>query len=278
MDTNHAATLFATLGHPGRLSVLRLLMRFAPRPQRPTEIAQALLMKQNTLSHHLADLAQAGLVTVTREGRSLFYTVDLHKTEALISYLSLDLGRGRADMVSAALGTADQPAPAQPFHVLFLCSGNSARSIIAEALLRDMGAGRFIAYSAGTQARGQIAPQTLDVLHQHGHATAGLYSKPLATFQTPEAPQMDFVFTVCDTSAILDCPPWPGRPITGHWGLPDPVRATQAQGAQAFAQTYAALHRRILNLVALPIPKQGRRELQARLDALDEAARKLENV
>lgn len=274
---NRAASIFATLGHPGRLAVIRLLMRFAPRGQRPTEMALALRMKQNTLSHYLSDLVQAGLVDVTRDGRSLFYAVNLAQTEALIRYLTLDLGRARPDLL-ATLGAAFQPLPARPFHVLFLCSGNSARSIMAEAVLRDLGAGQFIAHSAGTEARGQIAPQTLEVLRQQGHATTGLQSKPLASYQTPDAPQMDFVFTVCDASAARDCPPWPGQPITGHWGLPDPVRATGPEAAHAFAQTYASLHRRITALVALPIAALGRAGLQTRLDTLDATARTLEKA
>jgi ArsR family transcriptional regulator, arsenate/arsenite/antimonite-responsive transcriptional repressor / arsenate reductase (thioredoxin) len=281
MDTNRAASMFATLGHPGRLAVLRLLMRFAPRAQRPTEMALALNMKQNTLSHHLSDLAQAGLVQVTRDGRSLFYAVNLPVAQALIGYLTLDLARARPDLLSPP-GAPDLPLPARRFQVLFLCSGNSARSIMAQALLRDLGAGQFVAHSAGTEPRGQIAPETLQVLQENGHETASLYSKSLARYQAPGAPQMDFVFTVCDMSAMRDCPPWPGQPMAGHWGLPDPVRATGPgagpEAGQAFAKTYAALRHRITEFVKLPIAALGRAELQTRLDSLDTAAQQLEKA
>jgi len=257
MESNVAALAFATLGHPGRLSVLRLLMRFAPRGVRPTEIAAALGLKPNTLSHHLADLAGAGLVTVSRQGRSLFYAADLEVTEALVGYLALDLGRARPDLLAPLLA---RPAPGTPLAVLFLCSANSARSILAEALLRDLGQGRFAAASAGTRPAGQPHPQALQVLRENGHATEGLSSKPLSAHRQP----FGLVITVCDTAAAEDCPAWPGQPVAGHWGLPDPVPL----GGEAFAATYTALRRRVEALVALPVETLSRRALQARVDDL----------
>ncbi len=132
MEQNRAAHAFATLGHPGRLTVFRLLMRFAPQGVRPTEMAEALGMKQNTLSHHLADLAEAGLLTMQRQGRSLFYAVDLDAAEGLIGYLALDVGRGRPDLLAPLLARQKDPAMRDTdFDVLFICSGNSARSIFA---------------------------------------------------------------------------------------------------------------------------------------------------
>ncbi|ETD76368.1 metalloregulator ArsR/SmtB family transcription factor [Rhodobacter capsulatus] len=268
--TPAAAAAFACLGHPGRLSVFRMLMRFAPQGVRPTEIAAALGLKPNTLSHHLADLTGCGLVTVTRQGRSLFYAVDLHKTESLIGYLALDLGRARPDLMPKALHEKANPMPDTPFNVLFICSGNSARSIFAEALLRDLGAGKFTAHSAGTRPGTAINPFALEVLSRNGHDTGGLRAKHLSEFQGPAAPQMEFVFTVCDTAAAEDCPPWPGQPITGHWGLPDPVKATgtEAERALVFAQTYGALRRRIAAFVDLPFATLDRLALQTRVDAI----------
>jgi protein-tyrosine-phosphatase len=268
---NFAATAFATLGHPDRLAVFRLLMRFAPHGARPTEIAEALDLKQNTLSHHLADLTASGLVTVERRGRSLFYAVNLSGTESLIGYLALDLGRARPDLLPPLSTTPPTaPLPDHGFHVLFVCSGNSARSILAEALLRDLGEGRFHAHSAGTRPGTALNPFALDVLSRNGHAVGDMRAKHIAAFQQPDAPTMDFVFTVCDTAAAEECPPWPGQPITGHWGLPDPVKATgtDAEKALVFAQTYAALRRRIAAFVALPFAELTRLSLQARVDAI----------
>jgi ArsR family transcriptional regulator, arsenate/arsenite/antimonite-responsive transcriptional repressor / arsenate reductase (thioredoxin) len=271
MEYNRASHAFATLGHPGRLAVFRLLMRFAPQGARPTEIAAALGLKPNTLSHHLADLAASGLVRVTRQGRSLIYAVDLEMTEGLIGYLALDVGRARPDLLAPLLAPRkDLAMPDSDFNVLFLCSGNSARSIFAEALLRDLGKGRFRAFSAGTRPGSALNPFALDVLRRNGHDVTGLRSKHIAEFREPGAPAMDFVFTVCDTAAAEECPPWQGQPITGHWGLPDPVKATgtDAEKALVFAQTYAALRRRIAAFVELPFDSLSQLSLQARVDAI----------
>jgi protein-tyrosine-phosphatase len=156
------------------------------------------------------------------------------------------------------------------FDVLFICSGNSARSIFAEALLRDLGRGKFQAFSAGVRPNSELNPFALEVLARNGHDVAGLRAKHVAEFQQPGAIVMDFVFTVCDAAAGEDCPPWPGQPITGHWGMPDPTRAegTDAEKALVFAQTYAALRRRIQAFVALPFDTLSRIALQAHVDRI----------
>lgn len=263
---------FATLGHPGRLAVFRLLMRFAPNGVRPTEIADALGLKQNTLSHHLADLTASGLVQVERQGRSLFYTVDLAATEGLIGYLALDVGRARPDLLSPLLAAHKDMTVMldTDFDVLFICSGNSARSIFAEALLRDLGKGKFQAFSAGTRPNSELNPFALEVLKRNGHDISGLRAKHLSEFQKPDSIKMDFVFTVCDAAAAEECPPWPGQPITGHWGLPDPVKATgtDAEKALVFAQTYGALRRRIAAFVELPFDQLTRLALQTQVDEI----------
>lgn len=280
MENELAARSFAVLGHDGRLAVFRLLMRFAPRGVRPTEIANALGFRQNTLSHHLADLTEAGLVKVRRDGRSLYYAVDLDAAEALLGYLALDVGRARPDLLAPLLPDVPEPSSRMsavreaPGNVLFICTGNSARSIFAEALLRDLGKGRFIAHSAGTRPGSTLNPWALEILARHGHATEGLRAKHIAEYQKPDAPRMNFVFTVCDTSAAEECPPWPGQPITGHWGLPDPVKATgtDAERALVFAQTYGALRRRIEAFVALPMDRLDRLAIQAQIDFIDSTA------
>jgi len=272
MEQNDAAHAFATLGHRDRLAVFRLLMRFAPRGVRPTEMAAALGLRPNTLSHHLSDLVAAGLVGVERQGRSLFYSVNLAAAQGLIGYLALDVGRARPDLLGA-LHRPERETPAmndRTWNVLFICSGNSARSLFAEALLRDLGRGRFRAFSAGVRPGRGPNPFALEVLARNGHDTAPLRAKDIAEFQSPDAPVMDFVFTVCDTAAAEECPPWPGQPITGHWGLPDPVKATgtDVEKALVFAQTYGAMHRRIAAFVELPLASLDRMSLQARVDAL----------
>lgn len=190
METIDAAHAFATLGHPGRLAVFRLLMRFAPQAVRPADIARALGLKANTLSHHLADLVAAGLAQVDRRGRGRFYSVRLDRTEALLGYLALDVGRARPDLLGGLASAARAAPPPQDGHgwnVLFLCSGNSARSLLAEALLRDLGRGRFAAHSAGTRPGPGPHPHALEVLARNGHDIAGLRPKDLAQFRRPGA-------------------------------------------------------------------------------------------
>jgi len=257
------------------LAVFRLLMRFAPQGVRPTEIALALGLKQNTLSHHLADLTASGLARVERQGRSLFYAVDLGGAEALIGYLALDVGRARPDLLSPLLAAHKDMTAMEntDFDVLFICSGNSARSIFAEALLRDLGRGKFQAFSAGTRPNTELNPFALEVLRRNGHDVTVLRSKHISEFQKPDSIKMDFVFTVCDTAAAEECTPWPGQPITGHWGLPDPVKAigTDAERALVFAQTYGALRRRIAAFVELPFEQFTRLALQAQVDDIGAA-------
>ncbi|MCB1341967.1 MAG: metalloregulator ArsR/SmtB family transcription factor [Pseudooceanicola sp.] len=276
MEKIRAASAFATLGHPDRLAVFRLLMRFAPRGVRPTEIAEALALKPNTLSHHLSDLTSAGLAQVERDGRSLFYSANLDTTEDLLAYLALDIGRARPELLSplASLAKEIPVTGEKTWNVLFICSGNSARSIFAEALLRDLGKGKFRAFSAGVRPGTALNPFALEVLERNRHEVAGLRSKHLSAFQATDAPVMDFVFTVCDTAAAEECPPWPGQPITGHWGLPDPVKATgtEAERALVFAQTYGALRRRIAAFAELPVASLDRLSLQCRVDAIGTSA------
>ena len=143
----------------------------------------------------------------------------------------------------------------EPYHVLFLCTGNSARSILAEAILNREGHGRFIAHSAGSRPTGAPNPFALSLLQREGFDTAFARSKSWDEFAAPGAPRLDFVFTVCDSAAAEECPFWPGQPMTAHWGLPDPAAATgsDAERALAFAETYRAMLRRIQAFCALPL-------------------------
>jgi arsenate reductase len=155
----------------------------------------------------------------------------------------------------------------RPFHTLFLCTGNSARSIIAEAILNKVGAGRFHAYSAGSQPRGRVNPDTITLLQSLGYDTSGFRSKSWNEFAKPGAPALDFVFTVCDNAAGETCPVWPGQPMTAHWGVPDPAEATgtEAEIALAFKDAYRMLFQRIGVFTALPIRSLDQLSLQMRL-------------
>ena len=270
METIPITQAFATLGHPGRLAVFRLLMRFAPQGVRPTEIAEALQMKPNTLSHHLSGLEQAQLISAQRQGRSLFYSIRLDQVSALVGYLVIDAGRNRPEITDALFNPMEADMTNRPFNVLFICSGNSARSIFAEAILNDLGQGRFHAYSAGTQPGTQLNPFAIEVLARAGLDVSNLRSKHISEFETADAPKMDFVFTVCDQAAAEECAPWPGQPMTAHWGLHDPVKATgtDAEKALAFADVFANLFHRIQAFTALPFAELEKIALQQQLDTL----------
>jgi arsenate reductase len=157
----------------------------------------------------------------------------------------------------------DQPS----LNVLFLCTGNSARSIIAEVLLNAVGAGKFKAFSAGSYPRGQVNPFAIELLQKNRLPTAGLRSKSWDEFAAPGAPKLDFVFTVCDQAAGEMCPVWPGQPMTAHWGIEDPaaVEGSDEDKRKAFFKTYNQLHRRLSILVSLPLDKLDRLTLKQRL-------------
>ena len=155
-------------------------------------------------------------------------------------------------------------------NVLFLCTGNSARSILAEAILTREGVGKFRGFSAGSQPKGAVHPYALDLLRRLNHDTDPLRSKSWDELATPDAPQMDFVFTVCDQAAAETCPFWPGQPMSAHWGLPDPAAATgtEAERRLAFSETYRMLRNRITIFVNLPMASLDSLTLQDRLDGI----------
>jgi protein-tyrosine-phosphatase len=158
----------------------------------------------------------------------------------------------------------------RPFNALFLCTGNSARSIFGEAILAREGLGKFKAYSAGSQPRGEVHPYTLELLRHLNHPTKGIRSKSWDEFAKPGAPLLDFVFTVCDDAAKEVCPVWPGQPMSAHWGVHDPAafEGTEAERRLAFAESYRMLKNRISAFVNLPIASLDRLSLKTKLDAI----------
>lgn len=161
------------------------------------------------------------------------------------------------------------------FSVLFLCTHNSARSVIAEAVMNELGKGRFQAYSAGSMPSGRVNPYATDMLSKLGYDVSGVRSKSWDEFAGPDAPKMDFVFTVCDDAANETCPYWPGQPMTAHWGLPDPSRTegSEAEIRAAFADTHRMLYQRIGIFANLPLAALDRMSLKAKLDAIGQLPR-----
>ncbi len=160
------------------------------------------------------------------------------------------------------------------YNVLFLCTSNSARSILAEAILNEVGKGRFRAFSAGSQPAGQVNPIALELLQRNRISTEGLRSKDWNEFAGPDAPPLDFVFTVCDKAAGEACPVWPGQPMTAHWGVEDPVAAVGLPEdiQRAFSQAFMLLHRRISLFASLPLAKLEAQALKHELDQIGQTA------
>lgn len=266
----------STLGHPQRLALFRLLMRRYPDRVPATELAQALGLKPNTLSTYVNALMQAGLVSQERVGTSLRYSIDMGGARETIDYLLNDCCRGRPEICVAnayAAFNGDSSMTDRKYNVLFICTGNSARSIFAESILRDLASDRFVAYSAGTTPRSELNPFALDVLRQKGHDVSVLRSKNISEFQGADAPAFDFVFTVCNQAANEECPSWQGQPISAHWGLPDPVKVegSDAEKNLAFHQTYGALRNRMTGFTALPFSGLDRRSLQKAVDDIGQS-------
>ena len=163
-----------------------------------------------------------------------------------------------------------EPSHGRTYRVLFLCTGNSARSIIAESLLNHNSDGRFVGYSAGSHPRGEVHPHALDLLLSKGHCIENLRSKSWDEFEVEDAPSMDFVFTVCDNAANESCPVWPGRPVTAHWGLVDPagVEGTEAEQLKAFERAYELLKERVTAFLALPFDSLDSVELREKLEKI----------
>lgn len=160
------------------------------------------------------------------------------------------------------------------YHVLFICSGNSIRSIFAERIIEQLGAGRFKGYSAGTNPRGEIHPLTLDVLERNGLSGEGLYSKSVDTFYGPDASEMDFIFTVCDRAAQIPCPKWKGQPLNSHWSIADPAleNSNEVDKVMAFRSAFRELQIRLEIFVSLPIATLDKLKLQNELDRIEPEA------
>lgn len=256
------------MAHPKRLDLFRLLMRRYPDSVPAGQIAEALTLKPNTTSTYLNALKAAGLIDQTRTGTSLQYNVNLPAVRDLFGGLMGDCCQNRPDLCLSMPRDSVTPNKIRKLNALFVFTGNSARSIMAEAILEKEGNGLFNSYSAGTAPSDNPHPEVLELLAQKGYDTSNLHSKPIDDFAAKDAPQMDFVFTVCDHAANETCPTWPGQPLSAHWGLADPVRAkgSDAQKQLAFQQAYGLLRNRITAFVSLPFETLDRISLQHKVD------------
>lgn len=276
MDSDDAAAGFTALGQGTRLELMRGLLAAGPSGLPAGEIAARLGVPASTLSFHLKALEAAGLVAATRHGRSLVYAAQMARLRSLIAFLAEaccggEPGRcGDLHRLFDSHGeTARMERPS--FNVLFLCTRNSARSIMGEAILNRIGEGRFRAFSAGSapSETGPL-PEVLAQLKALGHDVAALRSKSWDAFTGPDAPRIDFVIALCDTLAGQVCPDFSATTVTAAWPLPDPAKFTGSapERATLLNELYAALHRRLSIFTSLPFASLDSMALKARVDEL----------
>ena len=250
----------AVLGHPHRLDLFRLLMRRYPDRVPAGELAASLGIKASTMSTYLAALRRVGLVAQERAGTSLLYSIDMANVRQVFGYLFADCCRGRPDLcLPFDTGPVPMPVPTKDrkYNVLFICTGNSARSIFAEAILRHFASDRFEVFSAGLHPATTVKPEVVSILEGHEIATDGLTPKP---FGAVLGEPMDFVFTVCDRAANESCPPVPGHPVSAHWSIPDP--SASGDRRLAYQRAFSDLYNRIKGFSNLPFDSLDRRSLQ----------------
>jgi len=259
METKTAVVALAALAQESRLSVFRLLVEAGPAGVSAGKIAEALGMAPSSLSFHLKELTHAGMASARQEGRFIIYKANFAKAAELVAFLSENCCGGQPCDLScnarvSAPGVA-MSAAGKVFNVLILCTGNSARSIMAEALVNAMGQGRFRAFSAGSQPTGKVNPFAIEKLHSIQYPTDSLRSKSWDEFAAPGAPQMDFIITVCDNAAGEVCPLWPGQPVSAHWGFEDPaaVQGSDEDKRRAFDVAFERIRERVLRFVHLPL-------------------------
>jgi arsenate reductase len=275
METSEAATAFGALSQDTRLDLLRLLMAEGATGLPAGDIATRLSVPSSTLSFHLSALERAGLTHSTRQGRQIVHAVRFAGVRQLLVFLTEACCAGRPELCGD-LARLLPPLPTEDkgmtpaFNVLFLCTHNSARSIMAEVLLRTIGGARFQAYSAGSAPIAEPNPEVIAKLGALGHDTADLRSKAWHEFTGPNAPRMDFVITLCDTLDGDTCPDFGELAVTAAWPLPDPVKfhGSAVERATMLNELYASLRRRLEIFTALPFASLDRMAMKARLDQI----------
>jgi arsenate reductase len=273
MESQEAAATFAALSQETRLELLHLLISESPHGLPAGVIASRLGIPSSTLSFHLAALERADLTYSTRHGRQIMHAARMAGVRQLLGFLAETccgsrpgLSEDLARLLPALPEEDHGMTPA--FNVLFLCTHNAARSIMAEAILRKYGGARFHAYSAGSNPIARPSPDVIEKLRAFGHDVTGLRSKSWDELTGPTAPRMDFVITLCDTLIGKTCPEFAKLAVTAAWPLPDPAKFTgnKAERATLLNEVYGGLRRRIEIFISLPFASLDRMAIKARLD------------
>ena len=271
-----------SLAQPTRLAAVRRLLAIYPRSLSAGEIARFCDVPHNTMSTHLATLTRAGLVTVTKQGRVMNYSADPRNFRGLVGFLARDCCDGQpelcADILKAVMEDTreiEETGMSASFNVLFICTHNSARSIMAEALLEKVGRARFRPYSAGSDPAAKPLPQVIERLKALGHDISKLRSKSWNEFARPDAPRMDFIVALCDTIEGEVCPDLGTDIVTASWPLPDPARFTgsPAERTTLLNELYAMTRRRIEIFTNLPFASLDRMAVKIRLDEIGDTTR-----
>ena len=282
MDEVAAIDGLASLAQPTRLAAVRRLLAAHPGSLAAGELAKACEAPHNTMSAHLGILTRAGLVQVERAGRSMNYRADVNAFRRLVTFLMADCCNGRPDLcgdiaklIPKTPDASQERTMVPAFNVLFLCTRNSARSIIAEALLEKIGKGRFNAYSAGSEPARAPMPEVIDRLRYLGHDVSKLRCKSWDEFTGPNAPRMDFVIALCDTPQGQVCPDLGEKFVNAAWPLPDPAEFTGSpvERVTLLNELYAMARRRIEIFTSLPFAALDRMALKRRLDEIGDTVR-----
>ncbi len=281
MNSTVAIEGLASLAQPTRLAVLRHLLAAHPGCVPAGALARACDTPHNTMSTHLGILIRAGLIQAERAGRTMNYRANVGAFRRMVTFLADDCCNGRPDLcgdIARLIPKDEEPkerfmTPA--FNVLFLCTRNSARSIIAEALLDKIGKGRFNAYSAGSQPARQPMPEVIDRLKRLGHDVSKLRSKSWNEFTGPNAPRMDFVIALCDTPQGQVCPDLGEKLVSAAWPLPDPAafKGSPTERVTLLNELYGMVRRRLEIFTSLPFASLDRMALKKRLDEIGDTAR-----
>jgi ArsR family transcriptional regulator, arsenate/arsenite/antimonite-responsive transcriptional repressor / arsenate reductase (thioredoxin) len=275
MESSEAAAAFAALSVDTRLNLLRLLMAQGASGLPAGDIAARLALPASTTSFHLAALERAGLTQATRQGRQIIHAARIAGLRQLLGFLTETCCGGRPELcgdIARLFPPLPDEAPGMTpaFNVLFLCTRNSARSIMAEAILQKFGGNRFRAWSAGSDPIAEPNSEVIAKLRAFGHDTDSLRSKSWHEFTGPNAPQMDFVIALCDTLEGPVCPDFGHLAVSGAWPLPDPVKFTGSavERSSLLNELYASLRRRIEIFTSLHFASLNRMAMKARLDEI----------
>lgn len=280
MDFSDAAAGFAALSQETRLKLMRLLATMGATGMPAGELAVRLALPPSTLSFHLSALEQAGLLRSTRRGRQMIYAVRIIGLRELFSFLTETCCSGRPELCGDLARllpeeSMEDDVMTPAFNVLFLCTHNSARSIMAEAILERVSRGKFRSYSAGSDPAAVPMPEVIENLKMMGHDVAQLHSKSWNEFMRSDAPRMDFVIALCDTLDGQHCPDFGDKAVTGAWPLPDPAKfsGSPLERATLINELYGMIRRRLEIFISLPFATLDKMAIKARLDEIGESTR-----